>query len=501
MTANAGIILGPSGETLSSPQTRRHSSQQRIKARFDAAQTTIENSRHWASADFLGPNSELDPGTRRLLRSRARYECANNSYASGMIRSLANDTIGTGPDVQITDRRISRDDATAIENAFCDWCLAIRLPEKLRLMRQAKARDGESFAQIFENPRVRNPVRWDFNPFEADMVATTMFTTTLSNILDGLFVDDYGNVISYNVLRQHPGEHYQSLLLKADVIPARKMIHFFHADRPGQYRGCPEITPSLPLFAQLRRYTLAVIRAAESAALPSWLLETQQPPSEMEFGDPFDVLDTERGMGVTLPAGYKMSQLRAEQPTSTYPQFKREILTEIARCLSIPYNIAAGDSSSYNYSSGRLDNRNWYKTRRVERANIESNALDILFEDYWWPAAILVPGLLPKTVQSIDDPAHEWRWDGDEHVDPTKEADAAVTRMSNGLSSITDEVGRLGGDAEVVHRKNAEALGLSFEEYRKRLADKLFGAIVASSSQDVPEPAASPYQTGGANAN
>ena len=52
-----------------------------------------------------------------------------------------------------------------------------------------------------------------------------------------------------------------------DVIDANAVIHWFRADRPGQHRGVPEITPALPLFAQLRRYTLAVLGAAGLVAM------------------------------------------------------------------------------------------------------------------------------------------------------------------------------------------------------------------------------------------
>lgn len=494
--ASTGVILyGPRGEAISTPQTRHAATVQRqraaVRARYDAAQTTTENTRHWANADYLGPNSELDPGVRRTLRSRARYECANNTYAAGMVRTLANDTIGTGPGLQITDRAIPKDDATEIENLFWEWSEAVDLPKKLRLMRSAKARDGESFSQFFTNPRVDAPVKLDLMPFEADMVAATVFTLNRMNILDGLYVDDFGNVTAYNVLREHPGENYQSMISKADTVPATQMIHLYNADRPGQYRGVPEITAALPLYAQLRRYTLAVIRAAESAAIPSWLLETQQPPSDMDYGDAFDVLETERGMGVTLPAGYKMSQLRAEQPTTQYPAFKREIIAEIARCLGMPYNVAAGDSSSYNYSSGRLDHRTYYKSLRVERCYFESKALDRIFR-LWWSEATRLSGYLP--VDNPAAPRREWRWDGDEHVDPTKEIDAAVSRVAYGFSSIDDEISTLGRDRAVVHHKNAEALGLSDAEYTKRLADKFFGAQVASSSQRQPTPSKQPAE-------
>ena len=81
--------------------------------------------------------------------------------------------------------------------------------------------------------------------------------------------------------------------LEYDRVPAASMIHWFRADRPGQRRGLPDILPALPLFAQLRRYTLAVIAAAESAANIAVLMKTNapaggeaaevEPMTEMEF--------------------------------------------------------------------------------------------------------------------------------------------------------------------------------------------------------------------------
>jgi hypothetical protein len=73
----------------------------RVVAKFDSAQTTAENRKHWANADGLAPNAAVNPEVRRILRNRARYEVANNSYAKGIVLTLANDTIGTGPRLQM----------------------------------------------------------------------------------------------------------------------------------------------------------------------------------------------------------------------------------------------------------------------------------------------------------------------------------------------------------------------------------------------------------------
>jgi len=45
-----------------------------LRARYDAAQTTVENARHWAMADGLSPDAAMTPDVRRTLRNRARYE-------------------------------------------------------------------------------------------------------------------------------------------------------------------------------------------------------------------------------------------------------------------------------------------------------------------------------------------------------------------------------------------------------------------------------------------
>ena len=72
-----------------------------VRARYDAAVTTDDNRRHWANADGLSPNASNSAEVRRILRNRARYETANNSYARGIVLTLAHDVVGTGPRLQM----------------------------------------------------------------------------------------------------------------------------------------------------------------------------------------------------------------------------------------------------------------------------------------------------------------------------------------------------------------------------------------------------------------
>ncbi|MCA9108236.1 MAG: phage portal protein, partial [Planctomycetales bacterium] len=175
---------------------------------------------------------------------------------------------------------------------------------------------------------------------------------------DGIEFDSAGNPIAYHVLRSHPGDALGGLEAKFDRVPVENVIHWFRVDRPGQARGVPDILPALPLFAQLRRYTLAVLAAAETAADFAGILYTDAPAGgEAESAVPFEPIELEKRALLTMPSGWRMSQLESQQPTTTYSEFKRELLNEIARCLCMPANISRADSSGYNYASGRLDHQ------------------------------------------------------------------------------------------------------------------------------------------------
>ena len=72
---------------------------------------------------------EAAPEVRRTLRMRSRYEVANNSYARGLVQMLANDTIGTGPRLQMLSADETFNDA--VETAFMRWSDAVHLAPKL----------------------------------------------------------------------------------------------------------------------------------------------------------------------------------------------------------------------------------------------------------------------------------------------------------------------------------------------------------------------------------
>jgi len=162
-------------------------------------------------------------------------------------------------------------------------------------------------------------------------------------------------------------------------------------------------------------------------------------------------------MAVFTPEGWEPTQIKAEQPATTYDMFKREILNEIARCLNLPYNIAACNSSGYNYASGRLDHQTYFKSIRVEQAHCETVVLDRILTA-WLAEAVKVFGL-----GEVDDATHQWFWDGHEHVDPAKEANAQATRLSSNTTTLAAEYARQGKDWETELRQRAKEVALMKE--------------------------------------
>lgn len=162
-----------------------------MKARYDAAATTNENRRHWQHADDLSANAANSPDVRKLLRNRCRYEIANNSYARGLVLTLANDVVGTGPRLQMLSE--STEANRRVELEFSNWARTVRLAEKLRTLRMARVADGEAFAILTNNPVLPGQVKLDLKLVEADQVTSPNLKTIRDNEVDGIKLDEFGN--------------------------------------------------------------------------------------------------------------------------------------------------------------------------------------------------------------------------------------------------------------------------------------------------------------------
>ena len=234
---------------------------------------------------------------------------------------------------------------------------------------------------------------------------------------------------------------------------AKDVIHLFNESRPGQKRGVPEVTPALPLFAMLRRYTLATILAAETAADFAAIIKTTGNAYNSEglsadpSVQPFDSVSIDRGMMTSLPYGWEMQQFKPEQPTTQYQAFRNAILQEIARCVHMPENKALGSSAAYNYSSATLDDQIYWNSIDIEREVIWiQQCMERIFE-WWWEEAIEIDGYLPL-YPYIDLPPHKFNWPPKRANNPSEEATTAISLVNAGLMLDSQYLERNGVDPD-----------------------------------------------------
>ena len=463
-----GELISPASEVQVVRRMVSYQPPRRLSGRsYDAAATNRHNANHWLYADARDADSIIfaDLAT---LRNRCRYEMRNNCYASGIADTLSDDLVGTGPAPQIDSGDVDFD--RELEDKFAAWCEDCDIAGQESLAEMLwqicgieQCQSGEAFLIMQSAPNIENKwpainkkqVSLRLQAVEADRIATPgdLFGQAMVNdkIRDGIEVDEYGKPLYYYVLKKHPGSNYATGGIggggEYDKVPANYVIHLYRPKRAGQTRGVPLFTPALGIFAQLRRFTLATLDAAEQAANMSGVMESEMDGDAEDVTTAGDEVEIPRNTLLGLPSGTKMSQLKAEHPTGTYKEFKHELLNEAARCISMPFNVAAANSSKYNYASGRLDKQSYYKSIKTARGWIVRRVLNRLFSA-WYSESLLVPGFFKHTARGGGQIRLTWFWPGFEHVDPVKEAKAQETRLKNNTTTLAAEYAVQGKDWE-----------------------------------------------------
>jgi capsid protein len=444
-----------------------------LRARYDAAQYTDEFKHYWANSDWWDADSAHSIEVRQPLTRRSRYEVANNGFADGIASTCTTDLVGNGPSLRMQTG--SEGFNRMVEDQWNLWCKAIRFRRKLWCMAHAKHVDGEGMAVMRMNPGVKHKIQLDITLHETEQFHTPFVPFTDPHYIDGLKFDNYGNPIFYDLLKYHPGSKKPvDFTFVPDKISADLVLHWFKQRRPGQHRGVPEMSSTLNLGAQARRFREANLSTAEKVASWTLFLKTIFQPDELAAVTPMSTLDIAHNMMTALPNSVEPFQLKAEHPASSYAEFNKTLINEQARPKSMPLNKAACDSSSYNYASGRLDHQTYYAAVDIEREDCNDLVLDPLF-DKWFSLAIATFKWLGGNADAVGPAAraHSWDWPKHQVADVEAEANANTTNLKNGTLSLSNAYSNAGQDFEEEILKMAADFGKTPEEVRERLFDVL----------------------------
>ena len=434
------------------------------KAQYDAALHTPRNSEQWRYSDVWNADQSLRPEVRRTLRSRSRYEYDNNAWLSGMIVSHAESVVGTGARLQIHGLG---DEGNEYEREFGEWARSVGLWKTIRTAICTEIRDGEAFIQLTNRPRNANPCKLYPLLLDAERICTPDTDVDTDDDLqaDGIYFDRYLVPVRYSVAQEHPavtsGRHY--------TVDADYMCHLFRQERPEQHRGAPIIASALPSIAMLRAYTIAMLAKMENSASVAGVLKPD--PSVIDADSladpPFTEFSMPQRSWVTLPSGYSMEQYQLQNPTDSQQSFAMSVKIECARCILATRNVVLGDSSSYNYTSARLDMQSYDRAIAVQREEIVDIILDKVFRQWWL-----------EMHPTEDVPAHQWFFESREYINPSQEANAEKTRLETGTVSYQALCAEHGRDWQNVMRQQYEA-----EAYKRKLAQE-YGFRLPSATND-----------------
>lgn len=409
---------------------------------YDAARSGTDLDNHWAFADALDSDSANSKAVRHTLMKRSRYEAGSNGYYEGIVKTHCNMLVGVGPTLRMLTG--NRGFNQLIEREFYRWAMAVQLRRKLWSLCYARTADGESFCLLQTNPAFSG-VQLDLLPIEAEQVQSPYLPYQEVGYIDGIKRDENGNVQWYDVLPHHPGSSMRSFNQEPVRVAPSQMLHWFKLKRPGSSRSTPEMTSTLPVGASSRRHREATVAAAETAADFAALLKTTLPPDEADAVSPMSQQEIAKRMMTALPMGWDALQMKAEHPNATYADFHRLQISETARPLSMPYNAAACDSSTYSFASGKLDTLAYRAALDVERQDANDLVLDPLFRE-WFREWRSIPD--PEMQRSLVVPNHQWDWPAHPVIDAVAEASATNTKLLNGSTTLRQVYSDAGMDYE-----------------------------------------------------
>lgn len=429
-------IVDESGQPFELPAEQNiHASPFDLINRWD----TTDN---WKHASIASGDTTHIRHHRNRATSAARFEYDNNPYAKGMVNKLGHEVVGSaGPSLEVIPmkpNKVNERAAKELEKRWEESADEMGFRDRLFMNVTEPILGGEVF-NVFRSNYGLKTVQVDFEQYEGIQFGTPYDSTWAygRNVrypyIDGMKLDCNGNVSEYHRRRNHPGSQNQvgSLLHNDyDRMSPDVVCHIFRKERPTQYRGISQLLPCIELFAKLRRYTEAVLETAENAASILGTIETAFGPDVCAPGSPTArQLKIGSAMFMNMPEGWKANPFRAEQPTTTYEQFKNAILHEIMACLLLPWNIASGDSSDYNFSSARMDHLIFDRVINVIRKDLERKLINRFFR-FWFEFAMYTPGIVPSRLGSFD---FKWYWPKRTAVDEVKEAKANEIKKKSGL--------------------------------------------------------------------
>lgn len=425
--------------------------------RWESAETSRLNSAHWSKADGRTINEDLI-SYGQVLWHRIAYEIANNPIIAGMIETHKADLIGAeGPTLRVVTSDDDRDNAYArqLEEGWEDWWESPDIngilsgPDLLRQWIQMFWQCGEVLVQHVTDNNAGTPVSLRLHSLHPRRLATPPGRESKRYLAMGVLRTKTGKPRTYYI-DQAPEDDLLSMTGEFVGISAQNITHIFEQQEPGQIRGVPWLATVLQVAADIRDYDVQVLDAARQAADSGVILHTDHPDAPFMLVN--EDVEVVRRRERTAPPGWKPMQIKAEQPTTNYPQYRTERHRDLGRPRAMPAMVVRLDSSSHNFSSARFDAQMYGRVNAATQhmmARIGLNPMVRTVETELLRAGAAgdsrgITARRPRRVK------FEWGWPPALYraADPVKEAKGQAERLRNRTTTLADELAAEGRNFE-----------------------------------------------------
>lgn len=443
-----------------------------------------------ADADLLPEQQQIVIRARDLVR--------NHGVAEGALQTITDNVIGVGlrlsstPDYKLLgkDKEWAEEWSTRVESLWRTWaesteCDAGNSLDFHGLTEQAFRSgwmNGEALALPLWLQRPGLNYATCLQMVEPDRLSNPNNKMDGPLLRAGIEIDQYGAPQAYHIRKAHPGDRLYATAADMNVwerIPAvtnwgrRRVIHVHDKGRVGQSRGKPALTSVMRQFKVLGDFTNAELKAAVVNAKIAVLTESalaQDDVVSLLSSDPaaqanyesaladrgLSTISMEDGQIIPLALGEKLAGFTPGRPSSQFDPFVTSIFRHIATGLNIPYELLMKDFSRTTYSSARAALIEAWRFFRGRRQWISTYWARPIFELWLEEAVNLGIVEAPDFYQNKSAYCRcRWVGPGRGWIDPLKEADAAVTRMTNNLSTLEAECAEQGLDWEEVLEQRA----------------------------------------------
>lgn len=285
-----------------------------------------------------------------------------------------------------------------------------------------------------------------------------------NTIRQGIERTPFGKRVAYWMLTRHPGEIPYTGQDRVRV-PADYVLHHYTPSRPGQLRGAPNMLSALLRARKLDLYESAELtrkqnRAKFNGAItrldPSGLNNPLSDAPIQTDGDRH-LVDIEEGYMLQLAPGESVNLYNGDTGGQGSIDYLRTHLRAIAAGLGVPYELLTGDYEGTNDRIMRVILNAFYRMLESEQEQFIAQTLQPIW-NAWLDAAVFSKALsLPNYVtRRAEYQRCEWRAHAWSYVNPLQEAQTAVLKIKNGLTSRSASVAESGWDAEDIDQQQAD---------------------------------------------